>query len=284
MNNRGMVVWFPTLRCNLHCAYCISRTLPVVTHGAEITPAAWARVWETCPWDVDSLNICGGEPALYAGLGEALARNRFGKIHLNTNLVADPKTWWTGGLLGVTSATIGWHLYPGHLLDASTWRHVEWVCANVLDPRASGNHITMCHVRDRQRDRPEDRHAIERRCAALGITYWPLDYDDVWQWRDWLPERGGSATSCSGGVDMTAIMPDASAYRCLSYPYAGRDPLCNLLSDGWGAMPTVATPCNDLLCSNYPICDRVSTVFEGGELPPWKTPKPGRPYTYKGNY
>jgi len=284
MNKSSMIVWYPTLDCNLLCSYCISRTLPHITHGKVRTAKEWSRVWNSCPWEEVDINICGGEPSMFPDLQHSLPEKKFSSIHLNSNLIKDPKGWWNYGLCAVKTLCIGWHLSLDHLLARNVWNNINWVLDNRLSIKDPSTKITMCHIIEPQRTTLSEKQEIEARCNVLGIRYWPLDYDDVWQWRDWIPIRRGRALSCSGGYNMISIVPDGSAYRCLCKPYAGRKPFMNVVDDGWGKVLSRPEPCDDLICSNYPLCDKVETIYENGKIPDLMVKKPGKQYDYLNNY
>lgn len=75
------VLFFPTFRCNLRCSYCqyhlkdnVLATCNGVNWdiGPELSPEAWIAFFsEYAPLHVE---ICGGEPTIYGGLGQLIAQ------------------------------------------------------------------------------------------------------------------------------------------------------------------------------------------------------------------
>ena len=86
---KGDLVWWPTLRCQNRCAYCNARSLPLVYEQDELPPLFWRDFFARCPWKVQRMVVCGGEPTLYGGVEDIMGGWDW-PTHINTNLARDP--------------------------------------------------------------------------------------------------------------------------------------------------------------------------------------------------
>ena len=214
------IVWYPTLRCNLKCAYCNARSLPVIEHGKEQTANAWQELFWSCRRQIGDLIICGGEPSLYQGLDRALETLPLpARVHVATNLAIDPESWLTESVRPrIGSLLLSLHFDPSDKRAASFWLRAQWV-RGVLPETYIRAHVTRT-----QQLMEEPIATAVRMAAERGLDLEITDFDDHWNWRNKLPERDGEAV-CGGGADLVVLMPDGTAYRCLGHAYSNRNEL-----------------------------------------------------------
>jgi hypothetical protein len=174
----------------------------------------------------------------------------------------------------LASRTIGltasMQFHRNHPRAERYWKHLA--AARRILP---GIHISATKVTQPQIDTDADGREFATRATALGCHNNWHPYSDSHLWRDWTWRRTGTATACSGGQDMLAVLPDGTMFRCLGHAAAGLHPIGNLFREGWSAMATRSEPCSDCLCTLFGQCDKVTIDFASCEPGGWATPKPG---------
>jgi len=239
------VVWYPTFRCNLICAYCASRAMPVATHGKELTPEAWQQIFFSCPHNLQQIAVTGGEPTLYRGLADVLLATE-ATVCLDTNLHVPIEDWWLPALAGqIQALNCGLQFHPDHPEAKSYWERLAFF-RDAL-PHAQ---VACCQVvlwRD-----PEDaREIAKERTEALGCEYRPLTFDHTFLYRDKVPVKPGRFDSCEAGYNFGVLMPDSTFFRCLGHAYFMVGAM-GKVSEGWKVLHDEPAACDTLLCT---ACD-----------------------------
>ena len=239
------VVWYPTFRCNLCCAYCASRAMPVDEHGSELSSAEWQDIFLSSPGVLKRIAVTGGEPTLYEGLADALLATE-APVCMDTNLRVPIEDWWQPALTGqIEALNCGLQFHPNHPEAACYWDRLEQFRAML--PQAQ---VVCCQVvlwRD-----PEDaREIAKERAEAIGVEYRPLTFDPSFLYKHRYPVQPGRREICAAGFDFAVALPDGAVYRCLGHTYHDISLLGNL-KDGWAVLPDAPAPCDQLLCT---VCD-----------------------------
>lgn len=251
MDNRALdLIWMPTFRCNLSCAFCAARSLPVRAHGIELPPAEWIEIFAACPHEINQVALTGGEPSIYRGLADVISAGHW-RICIDTNLRVAPETWLRPDDYDrVKAVNAGLQWDPDHEEAARYWQHLRW-----LVERLPAAHIAVCHT-VLWRDRPEMWDRARAHTEASGAhEYRQQAFDDTFLWRDRWPQTPGRRAQCAAGYDAATIMPDSSVYRCIGHCYYKVQCLGNLKADGWGILLPEPEPCEVLFCTT---CDQAN--------------------------
>lgn len=266
------LAWYPTLRCQLRCSYCNSRSLPHRTHGGEVPAEEWARLFRACPVPVGMLMVTGGEPALFRGLRDVLDAVPW-TLHVNTNLMSDPEEWLSPGAIArLNCVSTACHFDPDDPRAEGYWRRLR----QLRELLPAEVRVNAGIVETQQTPRGTVERAVQR-TRECGGCYIARNVSYYWAYRDAPPLRDMTA-NCTGGATMLAVMPDGTAYRCLGHAYACAEEqsLGNLFRDGWGILRTGATPCDTCCCTLVPECDtvQIERLSGTGEILPLH---PGEP-------
>jgi len=245
------VCWMPTLRCPLKCGYCAARALPVDTHGkpsSELTPEQWIALWQAAPRPIEQVAITGGEPGVYAGLGQVLAAVTW-PFTVDSNLTVDPRKWLPEVTWGrVKAVNAGLHFHPAHERAAEYWQRLKWL----RDRLPETAQVVCCYVAT-QRELPAEAREIADRAAECGAEVRPLMLDDSFLYRERFPvRRGETAELCAQGAWYATVFPDSAVYRCTGHSYYAVNCMGKLNEGGWAIVPDKAYPCADILCT---VCD-----------------------------
>ncbi len=93
----GRIRIYPTLRCNLKCAYCVNRHWLEAYKGDDygtLEPGQWSEIVDR---EDRNVQITGGEPLLYPGLVDLLNGIKSNQgIWIFTNLAAVPENFPSG--------------------------------------------------------------------------------------------------------------------------------------------------------------------------------------------
>jgi len=257
------LIWMPTMKCNLCCAYCAARAFPNVTHGGHLPPKEWRRLFSECPTPIRQVAITGGEPSVYGGLGEVIDAFDW-PFCVDTNLRIHPEKWLhPDAYERVVAINAGLQFHPDHPeVNGSGlqgyWEHIAWLREKL--PQAQ---IVVVQVY-LWRDMPEQWERGIARAADLGVEHRPTTFDDRFLFKEVVPVKPGMAEACWGGYDFAMIMPDSAVYRCIGHAYHAVDCLGKLTENGWGIMLEAPHDCTTLLCT---VCD----MCKGKEVLPVST-------------
>lgn len=253
------VIWFATFRCPWQCAYCNTRSLPVIAHGAERTPEEWLGALEALGRPIRMMTVSGGEPGLYKGLSRVLEHPNVRQAHINTNLVRHPAQWLSAGVIGKAySMSLSLHFDPDDARAESFWVHTQWLRDNCPETLLNVHVVRTQQVSDDQAQR------AYARCVAIGVGFCTQDYCYAWAYRDAAPRLDGSCL-CTAGVATIAVLPDGTLCRCLGQTYGGTaQSLGNAIDDGWGALQAAAYPCANMTCANALLCEGVEREQTSG--------------------
>ena len=260
MHGLQTLAWYPTLRCQLRCAYCNSRSLPHRTHGSEVPCEEWVRVFRECPVPVGMLMVTGGEPGVYPGLRRVLDAVPW-TIHVNSNLMSDPDEWLSPAAAPRAHCiSTACHFDPDDPRAEVYWRRLR----RLRERLPSSVYVNAGIMETQQTPRARLERALER-VRECGASYTAREVSYYWSYRDAVPLRE-MAADCTGGATMLALMPDGTAFRCLGHAYACAElqALGNVLRDGWGILRQSATPCDFCCCTMVAECDTVHIARRGG--------------------
>lgn len=242
----------PTFACNLKCAHCCARTLPMDKYKGHLTADQWIKIFSDLQEPVDLLCIGGREPSLYSGLTEVL-RSLPWHFAIDTNVVIHPQEWLTPDLYDRCDyVNPSLQFRPDHpRAEPEFWSRLRWLSENM--PQRT--QIYISHVMTQHAHPIEEQQVLDE-IAKLGddrIKHVKLGFDDTFMYRERVPIQPGMAyESCSSGKDVIVVFPDGSVFRCIGHAYYDIDCLGNLVTDGWDVLLKESQPCDQCLCT---ICD-----------------------------
>ena len=257
------IVWIPTFRCPLVCAFCAARAMPVVTHGTrnphfkredftaelkanELSPQQWIDAFRAWTRPVKQIAVTGGEPSVYHGLGEVLAAVDW-PICIDTNLRIDPAVWCLPEVRPrVKAVNAGLQFDPRHEESVQYWERLRWLRETLPEAQIVCVHVFLW------RDLPEQWDVARKMAEDIGAEFRPTTFDDHHLYRERVPIRPGYIEECDGGYRFVVIMPDGAMYRCIGHGYYTQDCLGNVTREGWSALAERPYRCDTILCT---ICD-----------------------------
>jgi organic radical activating enzyme len=247
MRSSMNVMFFPTLRCQLNCAFCSSRAMPVINQDDELTADEWLSAFQLCPVTMADLAFSGGEPSLHGGLKELLLRLPAVNRNVSSNLVSHPKTWLdaeTEPTLGFLGASLQFD--PPHKRADVFWNRIVWVRENFPKLPVYVKYTVTQHTS------PDAIATVRDNAVELGCCFQHQDYIDLWSFRHVIPRINMTAL-CTAGMECLTLLPNGDAYRCYGQALCGIDPIGNV-RDGWGFLLSKPELCDECTCIPTAIC------------------------------
>lgn len=230
---------YPTLRCNLTCAYCVNEQVgPTVKDYAPVEPERWARAIAR---EKRHVVFTGGEPFLYPGLVEVInAVAPELKVRVYTNLCL-PLEKHLAALARPVHFFISWH--PQKAANRDRFLANARVIAD--------SPLFSCDI-----------HAIDTRENRAGSLDADLDFFRSQGLELKMDEDQRTFPgACAGTVQealcakrIYLIGPDGARYQCVSRLMRADRPLENML-DGPLGPDLAAGPCPDF--GNCAPCDQL---------------------------
>jgi len=240
------LIWLPTFRCNLSCAYCAARALPTVTHGNELPASTWIDIFDACPNNIEQVAITGGEPSVYHGLDRVISAGKW-QICIDSNLRIHPEKWLVPDAYArVRAVNAGLQFDADHPEVASYWEHIAWLRETLPDAQI------VCANVHLWRELPERWERAKERSLEIGVEYRPQTFDATYLWKEHYPQTPGRRESCSSGYSSVVVLPDGAVYRCIGHAYFKVGLLGNL-RNGWDCLLDAPAPCETLFCT---ACDQ----------------------------
>ena len=250
------IAWMPTFRCNLVCAYCGGRGLPIAKHGSELPAEEWIRIFDDCPHTLSHVGIGGREPSVYRPLATVLTTTDW-PFRMETNLRIHPSEWLKPELYSrLTSATASLHFHPDHPEADSFWEGIKWLQETVPHTWFGVFYVTLW------RDLPDILERVKERTAELGAKLYVGTFDETFLFRDKMPRQNGRIASCSCGHDFVIVLPDSAVYRCIGHADFAIDCLGKLSDDGWGILHDDPQHCETLLCTSCDNCAKSDVITD----------------------
>jgi len=259
------VLSFITLRCNLDCAFCTSRMLPVKEHGKELSGDEWCKIIDECPSRIQHWTFSGGEPTLHPGFVQICEKLRSidSTMYISTNLAKNPAEWLLGSYIEkVVMLGVSLQFLPDDPRAETFWKRLDSVQFAYPDLPVELKFVVTTHT-------PK---AVEGYVQSLaegrGIKYVRQVFMNMYMYRDFPPKRDMTC-DCTGGKNFAVLMPDSQLYRCYGQALTGYSAKNTRVSEKGWVFPSDAEECRYCVCMPDGICDdvRKTNIVGSQELP-----------------
>lgn len=266
MERKIGITWFNTYICNLKCAECAARALPIWEEHEPRPAEDWIQLFSNPPIPFSWFCVSGRELSCFPKLDSVLDVIKC-PIYLESNLEVHPKDWISeDNLKKTTIFNATYHHLP-------TYEHREKWMQKLSYLKSINPTMLLIFKYDITQSNNITKEVDEMNADAIkhgaNRTFNNSLCEKLLYHKYFL--YSGRHDQCEFGYSRIVISPIGDVYRCTGHIYQGVYCMGNIFKDGWGILYDSIRPCEiaGCTCSVQPTDKFDQKLTEGCK---WESP------------